>query len=70
MFQLPSRLEELALQHRHSDGSWSALERVHHDPSQHDPERDWEQGAIFVCKSCEEEVRIAPPTGPRDSHDR
>ena len=39
------RLAELTLrvQHRHSDGTWGALEPVpsHHDPADHDPERDW-----------------------------
>ncbi|HSK53454.1 MAG TPA: hypothetical protein VLA44_11910 [Clostridia bacterium] len=71
MFQLPSRLAEISLQHRHADGTWSTLEPAHHDPAQHDPERDWSQGAIFVCKVCEEEVRVAPRTGTGDDpHDR
>jgi len=58
MFQVSGRLTELALQHRHNDGSWSDLQRSHHDPADHDPERDWVSGEIFVCAQCGEEVRV------------
>ena len=61
MFQLPSRFTELVLEHRHSDGSWSSLERVHHDPADHDVEREWKNGAVFVCTACEEQVRVGVP---------
>ena len=66
MFQLGQLAGRgLALEHRHSDGTWSPLEPVpqHHDPSQHDPERGWEYGQVFKCAACEEEVRISaePP---------
>jgi hypothetical protein len=61
------RLAELDLhmEHRHGDGSWAALERRpdHHDPSDHDPERDWARGAVYVCTTCDEEVRVTPSEG-------
>lgn len=62
MFQLGQLAGRgVSIEHRHSDGSWSPLELVpsHHDPAQHDPERDWEHGRVFKCKACEEEVRIS-----------
>jgi hypothetical protein len=48
----------LRIEHRHSDGSWSPLERSHHDPADHDPERGWAKGEIYSCTSCDEQVRI------------
>jgi hypothetical protein len=57
------RISELSLhvQHRHSDGSWSDLQpsSAHHDPAAHDPERDWANGTIYVCTSCNEEVLVS-----------
>ncbi len=61
MFQVQGRLLELQLQHRHSDGSWGEMERSHHDPADHDPERDWANGQLFVCKACGEEVVVSHP---------
>jgi hypothetical protein len=60
MFQLGGLEQVLRLEHRHSDGTWSTLEPrpSHHDPAEHDPERDWAQGRIYVCTSCNEEVRV------------
>jgi hypothetical protein len=51
----------LVVEHRHSDGSWGRMEDTgpHHDPAAHDPEGGWQYGRVFVCASCEEEVRIA-----------
>jgi hypothetical protein len=49
----------LRLEHRHSDGSWSDFERSHHDPAEHDPERAWSRGEIYVCKTCNEQVRVS-----------
>ena len=64
------RTAELALRisHRHSDGSWGELDpRSHHDPADHDPERDWASGrTIYVCKSCGEEVLVETLTDPSD----
>jgi hypothetical protein len=59
-----------ALQHRHNDGKWERLEqRTHHAPADHDPERDWERGRLFVCPSCEEQVRIVTTDGEAaDAH--
>jgi hypothetical protein len=52
--------DSFVVEHRHSDGSWGRMEGrpEHHDPAQHDPEQGWQYGHVFVCKSCEEEVRI------------
>jgi hypothetical protein len=60
MFQLSGLEAALRLEHRHNDGSWSTLEPrpSHHDPAEHDPERDWAHGRIYVCSSCNEEVRV------------
>jgi hypothetical protein len=71
MFQLPSHIAGLTLQHRHSDGSWGDLERVQHDVAAHDPERDWANGELYVCSTCQEEVRVKPAPGtPRDGDAR
>ena len=51
----------LRLEHRHLDGSWNELEQSHHDPSEHDPERSWAKGDIYVCKNCDEQVRVSVP---------
>ena len=67
-----SRLAEaqLRLQHRHADGSWGTLEpRRHHTAVEHDPEREWEEGRVYECPTCDEVVRVGPavqgsdPTG-------
>jgi hypothetical protein len=65
-----SRMGELLMKHRHSDGSWGSFEpkQTHHDPADHDPERRWSLGRIFVCRSCEEEILVE--TATEDHHDR
>ena len=62
--------EQLRLEHRHSDGSWGRFERAHHDPADHDAERDWAKGKIvYSCTSCDELVRVdAPRNEPAGSH--
>lgn len=52
---------DLQLRHRHSDGSWAELEAVpsHHDPAQHDPERDWGRAQLFKCQTCDELLTIS-----------
>jgi hypothetical protein len=59
----------LRLDHRHNDGSWSSLEprSVHHDPSAHDPEGDWADGEIYVCTTCDEQVRVRHDGGEAPS---
>lgn len=53
--------EMLRLEHRHDDGSWGTLERTHHDPADHDPERGWAKGdIIYACTTCDEVVRVRP----------
>jgi hypothetical protein len=65
MFQLSGLATALRLEHRHNDGSWSPLEPrpSHHDSADHDPERDWANGHIFVCTTCSEEVRVTEARG-------
>jgi hypothetical protein len=64
------RVNELSLrlQHRHSDGTWGALEprASHHDSAAHDPERDWATGTIYACTTCDEEVHVATIEDPAD----
>ena len=60
----------LRLEHRHADGSWGELERrpSHHDPADHDPEREWGNRTIYQCKTCYEEVAVSTvddPESPR-----
>ena len=68
------RITELSLklEHRHADGSWGAFERAHHDPSDHDPERDWARGKfVYACTSCDELVRVGGPNeGPGSDGDK
>jgi hypothetical protein len=51
---------EVRLMHRHEDGSWAELDAdpTHHDPAQHDPERDWGRWRIFRCRTCHEVVTV------------
>ncbi len=64
--------EALLMEHQHSDGSWGRFERAHHDPADHDPERDWTKGKIlYKCTSCDELVRVdAPHQEPSDARGR
>jgi hypothetical protein len=59
MFQVQGRILELQLQHRHSDGSWADMEAAEHDSASGDPEREWANGEIFICKACGEEVQVS-----------
>ena len=45
-------------EHRHSDGSWERMEQSAHDPAALDPEAGWADGVVFVCRTCDEQVRI------------
>ena len=50
---------QLRLSHRHNDGSWSELEaRPGHDPAERDPEHYWGASQLFVCRACDEQVRV------------
>jgi len=63
------RTAELALRisHHHADGTLGRFEpRSHHDPADHDPERDWASGTIYVCTTCDEEVLVDPIADPDD----
>jgi hypothetical protein len=50
----------LRVEHRHADGTWSTMEpkREPHDPAELDPEEDWQHGHVYICKACQEEIRI------------
>jgi hypothetical protein len=50
--------QELRLEHLHSDGTWSPLERVEHDSADHDAERSWLRRRIFRCPNCDEQVAV------------
>jgi hypothetical protein len=51
-------LQDLRLEHRHTDGTWSPMEPAHHGEPEHDSERGWLRGLIFRCKTCSEEVAV------------
>lgn len=55
------------VEHQHSDGSWGAMEpeeaAEHHDPAAHDPEREWQRGHVYICRSCGERVRVSAGEG-------
>ncbi len=55
----------MRVEHRHSDGSWSPLERrpQHHDSAEHDPERTWANTQLYACPACDEQVIVRGPTG-------
>jgi hypothetical protein len=62
----------LVIEHRHSDGTWGRMEPEPepHDSAEHDPERRWQFGRIFRCKTCDEQVRIRPAaSGPLNESD-
>jgi hypothetical protein len=65
MFQLSGIELALRLEHRHEDGSWARLEPrpSPHDPAELDPERHWDHGRIYVCPSCNEEIRVSEASG-------
>ena len=62
------RINELSLRlrHRHEDGGWGEFEPrpAHHDPASHDPERDWAQGVIYRCTTCDEEISVSTVPEP------
>ena len=50
--------QDLQLEHRHSDGSWSPMERPAHGEPEHDSERSWLNRRIFRCPTCDEQVAV------------
>ncbi len=53
--------QTLKLMHVHGGQQHPMVERAHHDPADHDPERSWREGArIFRCASCDDEVVVLP----------
>ena len=63
MFQSEAFASQFQIQHSHGGGQWENMEEVTpaHDAAGSDPERSWQSGRIFRCKSCNEEFRIADP---------
>jgi hypothetical protein len=63
MFQYGAVVEGLRIEHQHADGSWATMVREddeeHADPADHDPEREWLRGHVYVCRSCGERVRVS-----------
>ena len=62
--------QELRLEHRHSDGSWSAMEPNPHESSDHDAERSWLRRRIFRCATCEEQVAVTEGADEGGTPDR
>ena len=62
-FQSQAFVNSYLMQHSHGNGKWETMEEVtpQHDAASSDPERSWQGGRIFRCKSCNEEFRIADP---------
>ena len=54
---------EFEISHRHTDGGWGRMVEAHHDPAQHDTEREWGWHRIFKCTTCEETVTLIPSEG-------
>ena len=48
------------IEHRHRDGSWNALEPIHHDSAAHDGERSWiRHGETTLrCPRCDETITV------------
>ena len=56
---------QFEMTHRHGSGEWTPM-REHHDPADHDAERDWVAGKrIFTC-DCGDAVAVTI----RDDGDR
>jgi len=57
-----------SFQHQHEDGSWGRFEATgeHHDPSEHDPEREWGTGTVYRCTTCDEEIVVTRPDEPAE----
>jgi hypothetical protein len=52
---------DLRMQHQHADGTWGTLKPIEpHSPAELDSEREWANGRLYRCTSCDELVRVAP----------
>ena len=62
MFQPQLFDDVLLVEHVHADGTTSpmAVEADPGDSAEHDPERGWANGRIYVCPVCDERVRVSP----------
>jgi len=58
-------IEQLRMEHRHSDGSWVELaqQRSAHDAADVDLERAWATRMIFSCTACEETLTVVREAG-------
>ena len=60
MFQYGIVASGLKVEHQHAGGEWVELEPQDvRDPSEDDPERDWNRGHVYICPRCAESVRIS-----------
>ena len=50
--------QEFRIEHRHSDGSWSPVEPIHHGEAEHDAERSWLRSLRLRCRDCGREVIV------------
>ena len=64
---MDQRIQQLQyrIEHQHGDGSWGEMVEMpaHHDPADHDPERDWSLRRIFRCTSCARTLIVTPGEG-------
>jgi hypothetical protein len=71
MFQYGILAGGLKVEHQHADGSWETMDPEEVlNPAEFDPERDWSRGHVFVCRTCEETVRITPQGSKDEAGDR
>lgn len=63
---LPHFEYPLRIQHRHDDESWGEMtpEPETRDPDDLDSEREWQDGRVYRCTTCDETVRITPDREP------
>jgi hypothetical protein len=61
MFQPQLFDDVLLVEHLHPDGTSSPMEIEPgpDDPADHDPERGWAVGRVYVCKVCDERIRVS-----------
>lgn len=57
-------VQDLRLEHQHTDGTWTPMEPVHHGEPEHDAERGWLRGLVFRCGSCNEIVKVTTAGDP------
>jgi hypothetical protein len=54
-------LELGRIQHGHGNDEWHDMAEVTSDSAESDRERNWKDGRIFRCTTCEDEIRVVSP---------